>query len=244
MPSSVVLGTVFSAAYLMVQLQTKPYLHESDDFFALASSFSMLVLFLCCMVYKYDALTSEAGVIDKMSLEQREDYSVSSVLLSAILGLSVLGSLAFSAVTLILTFIREAADLRFQLLLAARDARADEECPITHLPNHNAHKRDRQHFEITRVRAFYFNLYIVGYDEMRERVDNTSSEIIKRRCTASPCRDDGVLCDVPVALRWFFAVVLLWHCGEACGGFSVTLHYCDALVTFWWRCSAVSMLQN
>ena len=62
----VVVGTIFCAAYLMIQLQTKPYLHESDDYFALASSFSMLVLFLCCMVYKYDALTSEASVIDKM----------------------------------------------------------------------------------------------------------------------------------------------------------------------------------
>ena len=81
---SVVLGTIFCAAFLMIQLQTKPYLQESDDYFALASSFSMLVLFLCCMVYKYDALTSEASVIGKMSLEQREDYGVSSLLLSVI----------------------------------------------------------------------------------------------------------------------------------------------------------------
>ena len=142
----------------MTQLQTQPYLRDSDDLFALASSFSMLVLFLCCMVYKYAALTSKASVLDKMSLEQRKDYGVSSVLRSLILSLSVLGSLGFAGVTLTFAFIREAADLRFQLLLAARDARADEECPITHLPNHIAHERDRQHFEITRVRAFYLLL--------------------------------------------------------------------------------------
>ena len=171
----------------MIQLQTKPYLHESDDFFALASSFSMLVLFLCCMVYRYDALTSEASVLEKMSLEQREDYGVSAMLLSAVLGLSVLGSLVFSGLTLTYALIREAADLRFQLLLAARDARADEECPITHLPNHNAHKRDQDYYEVTRVLAFYFDLYIIGYDEICARLDSISGDIEKRSCATLLC---------------------------------------------------------
>ena len=120
------------------------------------------------------------------------------MLLSAILGSSVLGSLAFSGATLAFAFIREAAALRFQLLLAARDARADEECPVTHLPNDNAHERDRQHFDIMRVRAFYFNFYIIGYDEIRERVDSTTSDVTKRSCAASPCCGNGVLCSVAV----------------------------------------------
>ena len=46
------LGTIFSAAFLMVQLQARPYINRSDDLLALASSFCLLMLFVCCTFYK------------------------------------------------------------------------------------------------------------------------------------------------------------------------------------------------
>ena len=43
----VALGTIVSAAYLMVQLQASPYKSRSDDYLAVASSFGMLMVFMC-----------------------------------------------------------------------------------------------------------------------------------------------------------------------------------------------------
>ena len=36
----------------MVQLQAKPYKNDADDYLALAASFSMLMVFLCSIIYK------------------------------------------------------------------------------------------------------------------------------------------------------------------------------------------------
>ena len=52
------LGTIACGSYLMVQLQAKPYLNESDNFIALGSSFALLMMFFCCVLYKYNALTT------------------------------------------------------------------------------------------------------------------------------------------------------------------------------------------
>ena len=50
--TQVVIGTIVSAVFLMVQMQAKPYLKESDDYLAVASSFSLTMLFLISLVYK------------------------------------------------------------------------------------------------------------------------------------------------------------------------------------------------
>lgn len=77
----VFLGTTFSAAYLMIQLQAKPFVNRSDDYLALSSSFCLLMLFICSILYKYEALTESAAIRGKMSIEQRDDYVYSEVLL-------------------------------------------------------------------------------------------------------------------------------------------------------------------
>ena len=41
------LGTIVSAVFLLVQLQAKPYKDELDDYFANASNFSLLMIFIC-----------------------------------------------------------------------------------------------------------------------------------------------------------------------------------------------------
>ena len=117
------MGMIFCACYLLVQLISRPYANGEqradprsrnapllrpermpilvnsratsvgDDYLALASSFSLLVLFMCTILYKYDELTASTDVQDKMSLEQKEKYLFSSLLLSAILVASVIGAL-------------------------------------------------------------------------------------------------------------------------------------------------------
>ena len=49
------LGTTFCAVYLMVQLQARPYISRTDDFLGLSSSFCLLMLFSCCIFYKWAA---------------------------------------------------------------------------------------------------------------------------------------------------------------------------------------------
>ena len=103
----IVVGTIFSATYLMVQLQAAPYKKQSDDFLAAASSFSLVMVFFCSVIYKYAALVNTESLQDKMSLEQKGDYIVSSVLLSTILLVSVLCSIAFAAVLTVVQIITE-----------------------------------------------------------------------------------------------------------------------------------------
>ena len=45
-------GTIVAAVYLMIQLQARPYKHATDDYLATSSSFGLLMLFLCSIVFK------------------------------------------------------------------------------------------------------------------------------------------------------------------------------------------------
>jgi hypothetical protein len=77
----------------MIQLQAMPYESASDNYLATACSFALLMLFLCSIVYKYDALTGSNDLQEKMSREQKDNYVVPQVLLSTILVMSIVGSL-------------------------------------------------------------------------------------------------------------------------------------------------------
>ena len=89
--------TIVAAVYLMIQLQAKPYKHATDDYLATASSFGLLMLFVCSIIFKYTTLTDTEDIQNKMSTEQKGDYVVNNTLLSAALVLSVLGALIASA---------------------------------------------------------------------------------------------------------------------------------------------------
>ena len=90
------IATIVCAAFLLIQLQAKPYKNPADDYLASASSFALLMLFTCSIIFKYDALTSSEDLQSKMSIEQKDNYLVPNVLLSAILFASVAGSLVFA----------------------------------------------------------------------------------------------------------------------------------------------------
>jgi len=113
MPGSIMqiaIGTMFTAAFLMVQLQAQPYKTDSDDYLAAASSFSLLMVFFCSVIFKYASLTASEDLQDKMSVEQKGNFIINNTLLSVILIASVLASLAFSAVLLIVQIIVEIKD--------------------------------------------------------------------------------------------------------------------------------------
>ena len=93
----ITLGTIVTAVFLMIQLQAKPYAHATDDYLATASSFGLLMLFVCSIIFKYTSLTDTEDIQDKMSTEQKSKYVVSTLIISIILVASVLGSLVMVA---------------------------------------------------------------------------------------------------------------------------------------------------
>ena len=113
--TQIAVGTIVAAVYLLIQMQARPYKHATDDYLATASSFGLLMTFICSIIFKYTTLTDTEGIQDKMSIEQKGDYVVSTVAISAILLVSVLGSLvvvAIIAAVQVALEIRRAARLR------------------------------------------------------------------------------------------------------------------------------------
>jgi hypothetical protein len=62
--------------YLVWSLQVMPYVHTFDNFLALGCSLSLSVLLLTCIFYRYAALTELPDIIARMSIEQRDDFSI------------------------------------------------------------------------------------------------------------------------------------------------------------------------
>jgi len=89
----IAIGTIVSAAYIMMQLKAQPYKNFTDDVLAQAASWCLLMLFFCCVIYKYDSLTASDDLQRKMSLEQRENFIVPDLVLSMLLLHSVWSSL-------------------------------------------------------------------------------------------------------------------------------------------------------
>jgi hypothetical protein len=55
--TQLMIGTGFSACYMLIQMQAAPYKEISADFLANGCSFAVLVFFLCCMVFKVGTST-------------------------------------------------------------------------------------------------------------------------------------------------------------------------------------------
>ena len=70
--TQIAVATIITAVFMLVQLQTKPYKSETDDYLASSCSFAMLMMFFCSVIYKYVDLTDTQDVLDKMSLEQQQ----------------------------------------------------------------------------------------------------------------------------------------------------------------------------
>ena len=53
----VIIGALFAAVFLLLQVQARPFESLFDDVLASAASFCLVVVFLCAIAFKYLALT-------------------------------------------------------------------------------------------------------------------------------------------------------------------------------------------
>jgi hypothetical protein len=106
------IGTAFSACYMLLQMQVAPYTETTDDFLANSCSFALLAFFLCCIVFKLGTLTELPSVQAVMTKEQGRDFSIPSATLSAIVAMSVLGVLVVSSVVLVVQLALARARIR------------------------------------------------------------------------------------------------------------------------------------
>lgn len=124
-------GTSFCAAYLMIQLQARPYVRLLDNYLALAASFSLLMLMLVSILYKYDALITVPDLQHKMSHEQRANFIISPLALSCFLFIAVFGSLVAAAVLLV-------AQVGIEQVRSARLAREAHARRLRYVKDHSA----------------------------------------------------------------------------------------------------------
>ena len=116
----IILGTLFSAGFLLYQVQASPYTSAADDQLAASASFSLIVLFLCDYAFKDAALLDLPDIQQKMSREQKDIYVLNTLVLSFILVGALVGTLLVSLVLFAITYRQERARTR----ALARSARA------------------------------------------------------------------------------------------------------------------------
>ena len=114
-----VVGTSLAAMFLLFQVLASPYQDMGDDFLAACSSFTLVMMFICCYAFKDYELVGLPDIEAKMSNEQRDIYVADQATLAVIMTASVLGSLILSVVLFAVQFAIEGARVR-------REARAKQ----------------------------------------------------------------------------------------------------------------------
>ena len=84
----------------------------ADNFLASATSFCLVIVFLCCYAFKNTELTGLSDIQERMSLEQRDLYIINTQGLSLLVVGSVIGTLIVSALIFAVQLSFEA--VRFQ----------------------------------------------------------------------------------------------------------------------------------
>mmetsp|Transcript_78334 Transcript_78334/g.155678 ORF Transcript_78334/g.155678 Transcript_78334/m.155678 type:complete len:737 (-) Transcript_78334:352-2562(-) len=125
----VILGTLLAAIFLLLQVQTAPYRSVTDNYLASASSFSLLALFLTCIVFKYADLTDLDDIQVRLSEEQRKTYNVQTAAFVLILLASLFGTLLVSVIIFAQHFRAESRRRR-------REARAARARRLRYLKGH------------------------------------------------------------------------------------------------------------
>ena len=194
----IMLGTIAAAILLFFQVQAAPYNDIADDYLASGASFSLLILFLCSIGFKFALLTDNADVWGKMSKEQRHIYGIPVVTLSIIVVLSIIASLAMSAVLFLVQLTQEGARMRREALMkkARRLRQRANHAEVT------APKIDVQGYHV-----FLSHVWGTGQDQMRiikqrllEMIPGLSVflDVDDRECIATHLRCP--LCRVPVRI--------------------------------------------
>jgi len=153
-----VMGTLLSGVFLLVQVQASPYTGLSDDYLASGCSFGLVAIFLCSYAFKDAALIGLNDIQDKMSKEQREIYVVDQAMLSLVMMSSVLGALMLSCALFVIQFANEGARMRaLALASAGRRLRYKESSAAVAMS-----ALEPKHFHI-----FLSHVWGTGQDQMR-----------------------------------------------------------------------------
>ena len=109
----IILGTLATAIFLLLQLQARPYKSPFEDQLASAASFSLLVFFLASYAFKDAALVDLPAIQAKMSIEQKSTYVVETRMLTFILLGSLIGTLLIScAIFIIMIYVERQHRMR------------------------------------------------------------------------------------------------------------------------------------
>ena len=111
-----VLGTLLSAAFLLVQVQASPFVEISDDYLASAASLSIVVIFLGAYAFKDAELVNVPDIEGKMSDEQVNRYVLPELPLTIMMIGGVLGALGVSFVLFVVQLTVEGERLRREAL--------------------------------------------------------------------------------------------------------------------------------
>ena len=93
-------ATLVAMAYLMIQTQAAPYRSPLDNALALGCSFSLCILLICCVFYKWTSLTELEEFQARMSIEQRGDYGLASIALTCFFIVCTFGALVVTTLLL------------------------------------------------------------------------------------------------------------------------------------------------
>ena len=106
------LGTLCAAILLFFQVQAAPFNDMADDYLAASSSFSLLVLYLCSIGFKYSVLTDFEEIQQKMSGELKGTYIIDTGILTVIVFGAILLSLVFAGGLFLVQVAAEAKRVR------------------------------------------------------------------------------------------------------------------------------------
>ena len=110
------IGTLASVFFLLSQMQANPYKQSSDNYLATAASLSLLLYFLCCVVFKVGAL------IDSLPYE-RADFYIYPRTLTIFAISTLLFTLIATAVVVVKQVAAERERLRKEALSGSRRLR-------------------------------------------------------------------------------------------------------------------------
>ena len=95
------LATLTSMVYYFVQQNAEPFKKRTDNYVALAASFSLIGTFFCCVYLKISTLTELDQISMLLSVEQHDTYVFNTLPLTALLIICVIGTLAVSSVLVV-----------------------------------------------------------------------------------------------------------------------------------------------
>ena len=109
-------GTLLTTVFLLLCVQAAPYEELADSYLASVTSFSLVVLFVCCVAFKYQQLPSLPEISVRLSPEQQTLYVLDIDTLVLVITASVVGTLIFTLTLFGVQFAAEGRRLRRERL--------------------------------------------------------------------------------------------------------------------------------